>query len=275
MVRRGVKPDRRSAARAWSGAGAGRVQQLSQPAPSLVQTMPSPQLPPPGQVGGSVQLVAPVQTVSQEQESLQSMPPVQVDCALHSTLQGPGPQTMWPAQLSRREQVMVQAVASPQSIAEPHEFIPAQLTAQAQPAGQRITSAPQESVPLQVMLQVVPVQLVQAGGQGTPESMSPPPASGSSLASGPGAPSPEGASADGPPSPSPPTHQPISQCRPPLHSSLVLQVSWSDRVSMLQPSQPASRRRAAAAQGTAFAVGRFTVGRFTVGRFTVGRRSSG
>jgi len=162
-----------------------------------------------GQVGATVQELAPEHTVSHLQESAQSMPIVQVELEVQFTLHGPVPQVMSESQESLPMQMTRHSLAVVQSMPAPHEFLPVHSTRHLTPGGQTTASAVHASLIGQSLTQVSPSQREQVSGQVKLESGAFGSASGAfGSASG----------SEMPPSPDS-THQPPEQSRPPLQSA--------------------------------------------------------
>lgn len=160
-----------------------------------------------GQVGATVQELAPEQMVSHLQESAQSMPAVQVAVDVQFTLHGPVPQVMSESHESLPMQMTRQSLDAAQSTPPPHEFLPVHSTRHLTPGGQT-TAVAHASLVGQSMTQVSPSQREQPSGQRKLESGAFGSASGA-LGSASGAFG----------SASPSTHHPPEQSRPPLQSA--------------------------------------------------------
>lgn len=161
-----------------------------------------------GQVGGIVHELAPEHSVSQLQESVQSMPAVQVAVDVQFTRHGPAPQLMSESQESLPTQMTRQSLAAVQLTPPPHEFLPVHSTRHLTPGGQT-TSVAHASLIGHSITQVSPSQREQVSGHRKLESGAFGSASGA-LGSASGS--------ETPPSPDS-THQPPAQTRPPLQSA--------------------------------------------------------
>ncbi len=140
-----------------------------------MQSPPPPVQATDGQVGAVSHELLPEQLVTQAHELEQSMPLTQEFLPEQVTSHRLSPQVIAPEHDPLREQLTVQESALVQSMPPAQEPEPPQRTEQSQPAGQT-TREPHDPVPLQLIVQTVPLHEAHSGGQTA--------ASGPAMASG-------------------------------------------------------------------------------------------